>query len=138
MPSFRASEKELGKAFTRNLDASQTAKDGGKNAAALLLLFYAVECGLKHVLCTYRRGNYLADDDPLFWTHDLTDIVKELRFPRSPLPQNFRLARSTSEVGPTRDCHLAWRYGVGINAVDENAIESGLVSLVERIKQDIR
>ena len=136
MPSFRAFEKELGKAFLKNLEASQAAMSSGKVAAGLLLLFYAVECGLKHILCVRRRGFSGGEDDALFWSHDLGEIAKELRLATVPLPLTFKLARG-DENGASKDCHLAWRYGVGIAPSDEAKLQAGLDALATRIKQDI-
>jgi hypothetical protein len=90
-------------------------------ASKYLLYFYAVECGLKHLLIKRnhcRRTDELGEDHG----HDLRGILKALRVPRSMLgeaPDHFRLQRDNQECYDIRESHQAWRYGVDIREQDE-------------------
>jgi hypothetical protein len=89
-----------------------------------LLLFYAVECGLKSV---YLRRNRLQTTDQIPQDqdrgHDLARWIKELRLPASVLSAGatFRLARDGSCYG-IEMAHQAWRYGVVVEGADEASL----------------
>lgn len=134
MPTLRAYEKELRKGFLDNEAAAGVLENGNHRRPGLLVLFYAVECGLKFMmLARYRGGG--APDPNIMFSHDLREIVKELRLAEQ-LPGWFRLQRDDSSC-PGKECHLAWRYGVGIRPEDEQLFKTALLVLVARIRQDI-
>lgn len=137
MPALVAYEKEFKRGFKENLQAANVLSAGANVRPGLLVLFYAIECGLKYLLCVRRRGSYLSGGDQLSMTHNLADLVKELRFPSGYLPNNFRLQRDATECCPAKECHLAWRYGVGVNGDDEIALSAGLTKLAARIMEDM-
>lgn len=102
-----------------------------------LLLFYAVECGLKSV---YLRRNRLSNTDQipradLRGSHDLGRWVKELRLPASVASKGsrFRLERDGSAQTISR-AHEAWRYGVRMNPDDERDLVSYLRAIHAWIK----
>lgn len=91
-------------------------------ASGHLLLFYAVECGLKSV---YLRRNRLQRTDQIppelqEKGHDLARWVKELRLPAAIVQAGveFRLTRDGSRYR-IEMAHQAWRYGVAMEEDDE-------------------
>jgi len=105
-----------------------------------LLLFYAIEAGLKSI---YLRENKLnttqnIPDDKLKRTHDLSIWVKELRFPASVAgcKGHFRLERDSTSW-QVQHIHEAWRYHVNIEKTDQQEIVAWLKKLKETIKERI-
>lgn len=137
MPKLVVYEMEFRVGFKKGRDAATILLGTPSIPAGLMLLFYAVECGLKHLLCVRNRGSYLERDHALLMTHDLSSLVKELRFPVDPLPQAFKLARDKASQLPTSESHLAWRYGPAVVDADQAKLKLGLELLVERISEDI-
>jgi hypothetical protein len=98
-----------------------------------LLLFYAVECGLKSLYL--RRSNLrttaqITDAALTGRGHDLRLWIKQLRLPAAvDLPQGFRLSRDLTSW-ELAQVHEAWRYGAVVHAEDEPGLRKGL----ERIR----
>jgi hypothetical protein len=131
-------EKEFKVGFKKNTEAAEHLLATTSIAAGLMLLFYGVECGLKHILCQRQRGSHLDGDDPLLMTHNLSALVKALRFSVDPLPPGFKVIRDIKEQPhPTDESHLAWRYGVSLVVSHQDEIKTGLLKLVDRIREDI-
>jgi hypothetical protein len=113
-----------------------------KHACSLyLLLFYAVECGLKSV---YLRQNRLSNTDrihraDLRGSHDLGGWIKELRLPASIATKGhpFRLERDGSAHTISR-AHEAWRYGVRMKPEDEENLVSFLRAIHGWIKGELK
>lgn len=83
-----------------------------------LLLFYAVECGLKAVWLKRQNRTLFVGTDVSKTGHDLRQILKDLKVGASlSLPENIKLP--TVSDGNTQDfrkakfgdLHQAWRYG---------------------------
>ena len=99
-----------------------------------LLLFYAVECGLKSVYLRRHRFRTTAQiQDPELQEkgHDISRWVKELRLPASILHAGaeFRLTRDGARYG-IEMAHQAWRYGVSMEVTDE----AGLLEYLRTVK----
>jgi len=95
-------------------------------ASNYLLLFYAIECGLKSI---YLRRHRLQTIDQIYdvqlrKSHDLALWVKELRLPASQtgIAPSFKLARDSQGSLGIEFVHQAWRYGVIVDVVDEQLI----------------
>jgi hypothetical protein len=99
-----------------------------------LLLFYAVECGLKAAWMN-RRSLLKTDqiDSSLLksYGHDLMFWAKELRLPAAVTQggDQFRLRRNNKERYSLVVAHQAWRYGVEIEPTDEQAVAAWLESV---------
>lgn len=136
MPAVKANEKTLKYAHKANLSAANRLTSEHR-PARLMLTFYAAECGLKHILMVRNKGSHLAENDPLYMTHDLRLLAKELRLPKAYLPQGFKTSNGIKAQIESKECHLAWRYGVPVDSGDEALLEVGLNELNFRISQDI-
>jgi hypothetical protein len=107
--------------------------EGCDGPSKLLLYFYAVECGLKHLLV--KRSNCRKTDElhrnP---GHDLRGLLKALKVSKSmtgsDTPQHFRLHRDRNESYRISEVHQAWRYGIGVEERDESRI----IEYLDRIK----
>jgi hypothetical protein len=97
-----------------------------------LLLFYAVECGLKAAWLNRNRLRDTAEIEPLLKQrgHDLVFWTKALYLPATITNGNagFRL-RSGKIRLDLESAHQAWRYGTDMEPVDEVA----LVTWLERV-----
>lgn len=112
-----------------------------------LLLFYAVECGLKAVWLK-RQNRKLFDRNDIDKTgHNLRQILKELRVGTTlSLPENLQLATVTSnENGPQLPrngdisiLHQAWRYGGECITPTDNDCESQLEQVLRWIQGELK
>lgn len=92
-----------------------------------LLLFYAVECGLKAVWLKDQKRNLFDHADIERTGHNLRGILKELKVGADlSLPENLRLQPITRNGtdqprhGDISILHQAWRYGgVCISPIDQ-------------------
>ena len=105
-----------------------------------LLLFYAIESGLKAV---YLRCNKLSStrkivDERIANTHDLFLLAKTLKLPAHLIGtrNNFRLRRDDTQH-PFSDVHQAWRYHIILNPDDENYITQWLHNLKKWLEENI-
>jgi hypothetical protein len=112
-----------------------------------LLLFYAVECGLKHV---YLKRHNLRNTDDLsddLRSHDLEKLIEELKISRNVVdtPPKFKCERDSrkpkinadSQPHPIGVAHEAWRYGVIIETEDEQKLIDWLNSVSRWIEEKI-
>jgi hypothetical protein len=127
-----AGVSELRSAFNRLL-----AKSTADSESDYLLLFYAVECGLK-ALILHRarlRSTDQISDPQIKGTHDLSRLAKELRMPASVAGAcaSFRTQRDSLsyDIG---HAHQAWRYGIRIAGPDEQLLVAWLRALATWIK----
>lgn len=137
-----AGVSELRQAF----HAHRRVAGSGGASSSYLLLFYAVECGLKAVWL--KRHNLwttaqMRDKTLLSRNgHDLRRWSKELKLParltQSPTsPVQFRLTSDNSawDVG---DAHQAWRYGVRMDPDDEQALVAWLGRLGAWLHEELQ
>ncbi len=105
-----------------------------------LLLFYAVECGLKAVYLQRRKFSRTDQitDETLRKSHDLMTWSKELRLPASITGKNtsFRLQRDNTYRWRISRAHEAWRYGVVIEPADEEELISWLKRVYDWVKEN--
>ncbi|MBF0182459.1 MAG: hypothetical protein HQM03_20780 [Magnetococcales bacterium] len=99
---------------------------GLPTASAYILLFYAVECGLKHLLLEKNRSPKCPDKG-LFHSHDLTAIFRELspaaaEVKPAPADLHLQLGSGLKKHQPMCDVHAAWRYGIPIDQENERKI----------------
>ena len=129
---------ELGKAFQMHARAAGNAND----ASHSLLLFYAVECGLKSM---YLRRHKLMKienipNKQLHRNHDLLLWVKELKLSAQLAGAtsgfSFHLKRDRT-VRQIEQAHQAWRYGVLIDPKDEKILINWLKKINDWIQEGI-
>ena len=130
--------KQLKHAFNKNLAASEKVS----GTSSYLLLFYAVECGLKSVWLKRRKTRNLKtqDNSLLFkYGHSLDIWVKELRISANEAgtPPNFHLDGDRSTILDISKAHQVWRYGIKIEAKDEQKLVEWLQNICNWIKENI-
>ncbi|MBF0435410.1 MAG: hypothetical protein HQL77_08555 [Magnetococcales bacterium] len=91
--------------------------------SANLLLFYAVECGLKHLLLA-KLASPKCPGEGLLYSHNLKAIASDLwsssaNVPRLPRSIHLKLKSKKLMEIKVEDIHLAWRYGLSIDDADE-------------------
>ncbi len=124
---------ELSHAFSKHRAANATAPNP-------LLLFYAVECGLKAAWMQRNNCRNTAAINELLSSkgHDLMYWVGELRLSKALAggPRSFRLRRDASSNDISLS-HQAWRYGAEMVQTDENAVLAWLTSLGDWIAKEL-
>ena len=106
-----------------------------------LLLFYAVECGLK---ASWLTRNRLRDTSRIEQSllrehgHDLLYWAKKLYLPAAVTTgrSSFRLRGSEGRLG-VESAHQAWRYGVDLEPGDEAALENWLEQVWQWARGDL-
>jgi hypothetical protein len=116
-----------------------TQVEGAASESRNLLLFYAVECGLKAV---WMRRNHLTRTDqienPIIHTHDLRRLAAELTVATGvgQCQETFKLRRD-SAGWQARQVHEAWRYGVQVDPKDEQALVDWLARLWSWAREEL-
>jgi|HigsolmetaAR203D_1030402.scaffolds.fasta_scaffold06178_2 hypothetical protein len=139
-----ATRKELEKAFRKHLHAIRTVNEQHMNISYKLLLFYAVECGLKVLILKKIIGkttdNILKHNElgPKLGGsrgHDLKVYLNFLNYPRYKL-QNLPCKNGTQ--ASVKDYNQVWRYGIEIeNQIVENEVVRELRKIAEWIEGEI-
>lgn len=94
----------------------------------LLLMFYAVECGLKSILLRARKlSTWCSHPHAEHLRHDLGALAAELRLGACSLgpPPHFQLAKGIQRC-PLKLAHEAWRYGISLDLLDQAAVKAWL------------
>jgi hypothetical protein len=133
MPAIKACQKELQKAFARHCRLYDSlANELSSESPAKMVLFYAVECGLK---ACYLIRNRLPPTVPLptsMYAHDLMSLLKDLRVPAAMTKGRmieFRRRADPTKKYPHHEVHLAWRYSVDVHDDDDAALVADLKQL---------
>ncbi len=71
-------DREMKRAWDQNLRAISQVKEQYRTNAHRLLLFYAVECGLKLLIMRKKRLSRTDGLNPDILTHDINKLLKEL------------------------------------------------------------
>jgi len=135
MPDVDAGFSQLKKAFKKHSWIAEK----GTSPSHRLLLFYAVECGLKSEILQRRNINRISQMGKEIETHNLYSLAEMLNLSVSlmdPSESSFRLRKSKSSR-PIEHAHQAWRYGVEINKEDEDKIVNWLKKLQQKIREII-
>jgi hypothetical protein len=99
----------------------------GNSTSAYLLLFYAVECGLKAELMNQRGLRGTDELESSERTHDLRHLAKLLNLPADVVGALRKYRRHIDAPGvPVGELHEAWRYGARLRADDESDAVSSL------------
>lgn len=110
-----------------------------------LLLFYAVECGLKAVWLK-RQSRSLFDREDIEKTgHNLRQVLKELKMGAEfKLPENLQLKPVTrngaqeARNGDISILHQAWRYGSSCSAPTDTYCEQQLEQILKWIQGELK
>lgn len=110
-----------------------------------LLLFYAVECGLKAVWLKRQSRSLFEGADIHRMGHDLQQVLKDLKVGSSlSLPESFQLpAASQGTTTLPRnakfgDVHQAWRYGGRCQAPTDQDCEQQLLKVLNWIRGELK
>ncbi|QJQ97781.1 hypothetical protein [Halomonas sp. PGE1] len=145
MSAVPFTDRELTHAW-RELSAIATPVAGGKRKNPhRLLLFYAVECGLKAVWLK-RQNRRLFDHEDIDRTgHNLRRMLKELKVGADlSLPENLQLSpfRQSGALQPRNGdigiLHQAWRYGGKCAAPSDNDCEHQLEQVLNWIQGELK
>lgn len=145
MSALPFTDQELKRAW-RDLSVVATpAVAGGRQNPHRLLLFYAVECGLKAVWLK-RKGRTLFEGDDIQRTgHDLRQVLKDLNVGASlSLSRNFQLKevfrgkKKISRNGNFGDLHQVWRYGGKCEEPTDHVCEQQLQKVLEWIQGELK
>lgn len=135
--------RELIKAWSNARAASQVTH---RTDAHRLLLFYAVECGLKATLLRRQNLDVIGELVAKNYLHDLNGLMTELRMSREFfLPRNLMLAplRRTDGTQHIRNAdsgtlNQIWRYGGDLGNEQNELLEKTLEKICEWIAKEIR
>ncbi|SFX29616.1 hypothetical protein [Marinospirillum alkaliphilum] len=126
--SIAFTDRELKRAWRQLKKISMPHTDGKRENAHRLLLFYAVECGLKAVWLKRKCQRLFTAEDVKQTGHDLGNILTRLSAGHHlKLPGNIQLTAVIASDGheEQRNCnmeslHQVWRYGgVSLNPTDQ-------------------
>jgi hypothetical protein len=133
MAKIHANIKELNASRVHLSDAARNSQ----GAPAHLLLFYAVECGLK---CAHLRNLNLSTTEQLGdLDHDLSVLIKKVNLSAREIGSApaIHLSRNRNESCHASSAHQAWRYGVRIDAADEASFVAWLQKICKAIKEHL-
>lgn len=145
MSALPFTDRELKRAW-RELSAIATPTHGElRRNPHRLLLFYAVECGLKAVWLR-RQSRTLFDSEDISRTgHDLRQVLKDLRVgSQFQLPENLRLTPITQNAnqiprnGDISILHQAWRYGGECTSPNDQDCEVQLQKVLDWIHGELK
>lgn len=145
MSAIPFTDRELTRAW-RELSLVATPPMGGsRQNPHRLLLFYAVECGLKAVWLKRQRRSIFAGGDIQRMGHDLQQVLKDLKVGADlSLPESFRLSvagNGTTSIprgGKFGDVHQAWRYGGKCEVPTDKDSEQQLLNVLKWIQGELK
>ncbi len=139
-------DRELKRAWRQLTQTSQMFKGGQRENAHRLLLFYAVECGLKAVWLKHKNKTLFTQDDIQKTGHDLAKTLTLLRAGHQlELPIHIKLADVRADDGTMlprhgglESLHEVWRYGGECQAPQDTVCEQQLEQVLEWINGELR
>lgn len=137
------SDAELRKSW-RNL-SNEIEKANKKNNTHRLLMFYAIECGLKCVWLKRNAKSLFEKNEISKFGHNLKLITKELRIgPEIALDEKIELkpikhhGRPIKREGAFEEIHQVWRYGGSCKTPTDHECEIKLQKALNWIKENLR
>jgi len=136
------SNRELKAAWRNNLAASEL---GNKTNGHRLLLFYAVECGLKVIILKREgksRTDLLSRDLKQYGGHDINKLLTELHASselhlKATKMNNLKSPDTSRSVG-VGDFNQMWRYGgSSYSPMLDSDIENQLLKISQWVGQEI-
>lgn len=110
-----------------------------------LLLFYAVECGLKAVWLKRQNRTVFEGADIQQMGHNLQQVLKDLNVGSAlSLPESFQLPatglgkNSVPRNGKFGDVHQAWRYGGRCQTPTDQICEQQLLKVLNWIRGELK
>lgn len=145
MSAIPFTDRELTRAWRELSVVATPVPERDRQNPHRLLLFYAVECGLKAVWLK-RKGRTLFDEADISQTgHDLRKVLKDLNVGSElSLPESFRLPTTAHgqhqrpRTGRFGDVHQAWRYGAKCEAPTDHDCERQLQKVLNWIQGELK
>ena len=145
MSAIPFTDRELKRAWRELSAIAMPAAGSTRRNAHRLLLFYAVECGLKAVWLK-RQNRSLFDREDIDKTgHNLRQVLKELKVGAGlSLPENLQLQSLTlngaqqPRNGDISILHQAWRYGGTCVAPTDDDCEHQLERVLNWIQGELK
>ncbi len=138
-------DRELTRAWRELLNVAKPPAGNTRQNPHRLLLFYAVECGLKVVWLKRQRRTLFDGADVNKTGHNLRQVLKELNVGTGlSLPETFRLPAATYarisllRNGKFGDLHQAWRYGGKCEEPTDHDCEQQLLKVLSWIQGELK
>jgi hypothetical protein len=118
-----AGSRQLRRSFFQHVEQAKK----GTSPSHYLLLFYAVECGLKSIYIEraprWVKTTSDIPDEALRRSHDLDNWAQKLRLSIyvTRVNTSFRLRRDNSSWSISY-AHEVWRYGIAMHPADEQRL----------------
>ncbi|MCU9676658.1 hypothetical protein MOI67_022535 [Escherichia coli] len=142
MAKIPFTNRELVRAWRSSLEVSKT--DQRKNLHRLLL-FYAIECGLKAAYLKQINKTVIDSDIAQQFSHDINKLCEKLSINSSfMLPQSLRMkdckidSKDISRTCSPSEINQIWRYGGTLDGVENDIyLEGKLEKLNEIIEKEL-
>lgn len=141
MAQIPFTDRELKRAL-HDLSEFSVPRAGGRKSPHRLLMFYAVECGLKAVWLKRQRRSLFEHDDIQQTGHDLRQILKSLGVGAAlGLPKVVQLkplSNGSERKGDISILHQAWRYGGVCKTPSDAELEAQLEKVLDWIRGELK
>lgn len=145
MSAILFTDRELMRAWRSLAALSTPVVDMPRTNPHRLLLFYAVECGLKVIWLKRQRRTLFNGEDVHNTGHDLRQVLKELKVGSGlELPQSLRLSpvkqggTNSPRTGDIGSLHQVWRYGGECIAPTDQTYEEQLLKILVWIQGELK
>ena len=136
--------REIENAWKNNLRLYESPEIPKTNSHRLML-FYAVECGLKAAIMRRRRMEITDSNLFVDLGHNINKLLDELKVSHLKLPRNFRLKdiKEGERTCSPEQINQIWRYGHSFDSrksycrEDDDSIEKRLIEIVKWIKGEL-
>lgn len=138
-------DRELRRAWRDLSQVSMPAGGAERKNPHRLLMFYAVECGLKAVWLKRQRRSLFEQEDINRTGHDLRAVLRALNVGNTlSLPANLQLLpveQNGSQLPRNGDIsilHQAWRYGGECRTPSDTECEKQLEQVLDWIRGELK
>ncbi len=142
MSQIPFTDRELKRALRDLLEASRPASGCRRESPHRLLMFYAVECGLKAVWLKRQCRSLFEHDDIKKTGHDLRKTLRDLRPGKTlELPKDVQLqplSNGSERKGDISILHQAWRYGGVCKTPSDAELEAQLEKVLDWIRGELK
>ena len=138
-------DRELKNAWRNLSRAAESCSSLSGNNSKRLLLFYAIECGLKAVWLKRNGKSVFGSNEVQGVGHDICKLAKEFHVSHDSrslycikLPPVKENERSTPRDFGIKDLHQVWRYGGVCESPSDDECEKQLLKLKTWIEQELK
>lgn len=130
---IHATRREFERGFRTHIEHCKVCT----NASTRLLLFYAIECGLKALIMLNHRVDH-TEKLPMIemLRHDLRECLKQLRAPATLQIRNTNTRQQVKQFVSPDQLHQAFRYGIEVENASEvigdlNAVRDWIIKRMQ-------